>query len=313
MRDVHTAFEDKIIKHAKEVDCKESMNFDYRSSESPFYAARTMFRNVVGYEPMSYEEWLSVDDQNKAAALYVTFFDQITLAWSKAKSFYVLDEDGVSELMKYLIKNTPIIVADKKKYSPAYIYKVAYNCLYCISRDIKRDRLAYENNVPQYVNHGDDVLDLFDTVSDKEDLQSSISKKSFWALVDELGERDWDVKAIIVKILEGGTLPSGIPMKRRAEIMEELKKAFAAYKSAFYDEAEKERAITFADVLRKDDRIASAVVELPNGESAVYYGQKWYNSDNKISKIEFFGPTKDYLVPVKQALTFKVIDIEFYK
>lgn len=302
MKNLHTAFESKIIKHAKTVD--------YKSSETPFYATRTMFRNVVGYEPLSYEEWLSIDDQYKAAALYVTFFDQITLAWSKAKSFYVLDEDGVSEMMKYLLKNTPIIVADKKKYSPAYIYKIAYNCLYCISRDIKRDRLAYENNVPQYVNYGDDVLDLFDTICDKEDMQYAISRKQFWSLVDN---QEWDVKAIIVKILEGGSLPAGIPMKRRAEIMEELKKTFASYKAAFYGDVEEEHEITFLDVLKKDDKIASAVVELPNGESAVYYGQKWYNAEGKISKIEFFGPTKDYLVPVKQALTFKVTDIEFYK
>lgn len=281
-------------------------------SEAPFYAARTRFRNVVGYEPLSYEEWLSVDDQYKAAALYVTFFDQITLAWSKAKSFYVLDEDGVSEMMKYLIKNTPIIIADRKKYSPAYIYKVAYNCLYCISRDIKRDRLAYENNVPQYVQFGDDVLDLFDTICDSDEMQDTISKKQFWSLVDK---QKWDVKAIIVKILEGGSLPAGIPMKRRAEIMEELKETFASYKPLFYNEPDEveEHKLTFVDVIRNDSKVASAVVELPNGESAVYYGQKWYNAEGKISKIEFFGPTRDYLVPIKQALTFKVTDIEFYK
>lgn len=309
MKNLHTAFESKILKHAKTID--------YMCSETPFYATRSLFRAAVGYEPLSYEEWLSIDDQYKAAALYVTFFDQITLAWSKAKSFYVHDEDGVSEMMKYLVKNTPIIAASKKKYSPAYIYKVAYNCLYCISRDIKRDRLAYENNVPQYVQHGDDFLDLFDTVCDPEDITKLINKKTFWNKVDNVVENAaWDVKAMMNKIMQGGSLPAGIPMKRRADIMEELKATFAAYKSMFYDEAEQsddDKTLTFADILRNDDNIASAVVELPNGESAVYYGQKWYNAEGKISKIEFFGPTKDYLVPAKQALTFKVTDVELYK
>ena len=282
------------------------------ASETPFYAARSRFRNVVGSEPLSYEEWLSLDDQYKAAALFVNFFDQITLAWSKAKSFYVLEEDGVSEMMKYLMKNTPLIASKKSKYSPAYIYKVAYNCLYCISRDIKRDRLAYENNVPQYVQCGDDILDLFDTVCDTEDTDKTISKKNFWALVDS---QEWDVKAMIVKILEGGALPAGIPMKRRAEIMEELKTTFADYKALFYGEPEKkqeEHELTFAYVLQNDDRIASAVVEMPNGESAVYYGQKLYR-DNKIYRIEFFGPTQDYLVEAETARNFKVTDIELYR
>ena len=39
-------------------------------SEAPFYAARTRFRNVVGYEPLSYEEWLSVEDLKKLVALF---------------------------------------------------------------------------------------------------------------------------------------------------------------------------------------------------------------------------------------------------
>ena len=278
-------------------------------SETPFYAARSRFRSVVGYEPLSYEEWLSLDDQYKAAALFVTFFDQITLAWSKAKSFYVLEEDGVSEMLKYLMKNTPLIASKKSKYSPAYIYRVAYNCLYCISRDIKRDRLAYENNVPQYVQCGDDVLDLFDTVCDTEDMDNTISKKKFWALVDN---QEWDVKAMIVKILEGGALPAGIPMKRRAEIMEELKTTFADYKALFYGESEQKHELTFAYVLQNDDKIASAVVEMPNGESAVYYGQKLYRN-NKVYRIEFFGSTQDYLFAAETARGFKVTDIEMYR
>lgn len=280
--------------------------------ESAFYATRTLFRTVVGYEPWSYDEWLSLDNDYKAAALYVTFFDQITLAWSKAKSFYVVDEDGVSELMKYLIKNTPIIANDKKKFSAAYIYKVAYNCMYCVSRDIKRDRDAYENNVPQYVHVGDDVLDLFDTVVDATHPTEVMDKRKFWSIIDE---QPWDTKAMIVKILEGGSLPAGIPMKRRKAIMEELKEVFAAYKPLFYGEAEPETksdVLTFGRILDQDDHVASAVVEMPDGSSAVYYGEKLYDDAGYVSYIEFFGAKEDYLVPVEEAVTYKVIDIEMY-
>ena len=87
-----------------------------------FKETKTMFENTIPVNfPISYEVWISLKDDIKAAALYVNFYDQITLAWQKAKSDFTSDEDGVSTLMQYLIKNVPIIVNDEKKYKPSYI------------------------------------------------------------------------------------------------------------------------------------------------------------------------------------------------
>lgn len=100
-----------------------------------FIETKNMFENAIGVKyPLTYEGWLAVRDELKAAALYVQFFDEITLAWSKAKSNFTSDEDGVSTVMQYLIKNVPIVMNEPKKYNPKYIYRVAYNCMGCLRR-----------------------------------------------------------------------------------------------------------------------------------------------------------------------------------
>ena len=76
--------------------------------KSPFYQTRDMFKEFIGVDtPLAYSTWMELDPDKKAAALFVNFFDQITLAWYKAKSFYAVDEDGVSTCLQYLQKNVP--------------------------------------------------------------------------------------------------------------------------------------------------------------------------------------------------------------
>lgn len=202
---------------------------------SPFYATRNLFREYLEYTgPMSYEEWLSVEDDNKAAVLFVQFFEQITLAWHKCKSFYTLEEDGVSTVLQYLIKNTPIIIDDPKRFRPAYIYKVAYNCLYCICHDIKRDRDRFENEVSNICRNGDnDELDLFDTVVSDETVSDLVNREGFWALIQELDSSDKDVSAVIDNLLLNKRLPAGVAAKKSA-IIKELRILLAPYKELFY-------------------------------------------------------------------------------
>ena len=282
----------------------------YISNETPFIATRTMFRNAVGCEKLSYEAWLALPETFKAAGLYITFFDQITLAWSKAKSFYVVDEDGVSTLLQYLVKNIPLIVADKKKYSPSYIYKVAYNCMYCVSRDIKRDKDAYENNTPQYVQCGDSVLDLFDTVPDVDDIETIRAKKRFWSIIDSV---DDDTFAVIENLMDHSRMPAGLG-KKKEHILSDLRNKLEAVK-CLYDAAtdnNSESKITFSDVLAIDDEVASAVVVLPNDAEAVYYGETVQDDCGYIIGIVLFGSDKDYTLPIDAVINLKVTDIERY-
>ena len=86
--------------------------------KSPFYQTRDMFKEFIGVDtPLAYSTWMELDPDKKAAALFVNFFDQITLAWYKVKSFYAVDEDGVSTCLQYLQKNVPVIENAPNRFS----------------------------------------------------------------------------------------------------------------------------------------------------------------------------------------------------
>lgn len=169
-----------------------------------FAETRKSFITGTRYtKPVSYEEWSNLSDDHKAAVLFVQFYDQITLAWYKTKSFFVLEEDGVSTIMQYLLKNVPVIESEPKRFSPSYIYKVAYNCLYCISHDIKRDIERYEKEMSNIISCGDDQLDLFDTVSCNSNVDEHISKEEFWATIENMGLK---TQKVVYHLLNGDSL-----------------------------------------------------------------------------------------------------------
>lgn len=202
-------------------------------SLSPFAAARNMFREHINYsKEYSYEEWAQLKSENKAAALFVQFFEQITLAWYKCKSFYTPEEDGVSTVLQYLQKNVSIIEENPKKFTPNYIYKVAYNCMYCICHDIKRDRLAYENEVSNIIPTDDGDIDLFDTVCKEVDYFEAAyqvrKSDEIWQLVDSLGK---DVQKVVDDLMTN-TKQSGLSAKRREAAMEILRRELAGYVGA---------------------------------------------------------------------------------
>lgn len=169
-----------------------------------FSETKNLFIAHVQYTgPVSYSEWLEFPDDHKAAVLFIQFFDQITLAWYKTKSFFVLEEDGVSIVLQYLSKNVPILKDNPKRFTPAYIYKVAYNCLYCISHDIKRDIERFENEVSNIVGCGDNQLDLFDTVCSPRDLYHEVCKADFWDIIES---SSLETKKVINHLLNGEPL-----------------------------------------------------------------------------------------------------------
>lgn len=136
------------------------------TSSAQFYLTRNIFRDSLKIKrPMSYNRWVRIPDDMKAAALYVNFFEQITLAWYKTASVYSSDADGVSTVLQYLQKNVAKILDDSKRYTPAYIYRVAYNCLFCLCRDNNRHRRVYDNETSNIQNGPDGEFNLFDTVT----------------------------------------------------------------------------------------------------------------------------------------------------
>lgn len=214
---------------------EDSTNYEavINASDSPFTATRHLFLNYfAGHHHFSYDEWMSLPDDDKSAALFLNFYDQITLAWYKAKSFYAQDEEAVETVMQYLEKNIPIIKKSKSKYSEAYVYRVAYNCTYCIAHDrkIDKDRWAYETSNIQKSNSTDDEVNLFDTCGTST-LESDLFKRAevsrFWKLIEDV---DLDAVDVALKLINGESLGRSNADKRRAaEIISKLKVVLKPY------------------------------------------------------------------------------------
>lgn len=189
-----------------------------------FYTTMTMFRDYIGYtDPLSYEEWLASADDHKAAIIYCQFFDQITLAWYKTRSFYATEEEGVETALQYIMKNVPILVADKKKFTSSYIYRVMYNCLYCICHDRVVDKLRWELESSNIAEGPEGEVDMFDFIPDNKDTETTymaiMQSSEFWKLFEDRGE---DTQAVVNNLLYGDALPKGFGYKKKKCIIAEL-------------------------------------------------------------------------------------------
>lgn len=183
------------------------------TTKNEFAIARELFASYVKYvNPLSYDEWLSVADDCKAAVLYCQFYDQITLAWYKLKSVYSNEADGVDEVLQYLQKNVDVIKKNSARFSGAYIYRVAYNCLYCLCRDPNRYKAAYENEISNITCASDgSMLDMFDFIPSFDDMDSN-KKRRLSAMV-------WDILDAEVARMEAEGVGSG---KQFAIVVSEL-------------------------------------------------------------------------------------------
>lgn len=206
---------------------------------SPLKSTYNMFRDQLAYtNPLSYDDWNHSPSEHKAALLYVQFYDQISLAWYKAHKFWGDEEEGVETLLDYLArKNVSIIEANPAKFTPSYIYQVAYNCMYCICHDRKVDKDRWELEVSNIVSHDDGELDLFDTVPDCPDMTREAAKSKFWAIIENMDE---DVQQVVSQLIdEVGETRRGrkhtISDDRRNEILAELRSKLGGFKDIFCD------------------------------------------------------------------------------
>lgn len=171
-------------------------------NRNEFQETLVIFRNYVGIDSyVDYDQWMKLPEESKAAGLYICFYPEISLAWYKAKQAYPFhhDEcDGVSTVMQYLQKNVPIIENDPKRYTCKYIYRVAFNCLDCVTYGTERRR--FEHAMVQSCDfswnaNGDTVeLNLFDLFVDENPVEAAVVDAKFtdevyndlWNRIDEL-------------------------------------------------------------------------------------------------------------------------------
>lgn len=159
---------------------------------SAFYATRNLFIELTQFDKqLSYEDWMSRPQDHKAALLFVNFFSKMIQAWDKANKFdFIPDEDGVSIVCQYLEKNVAKIEENPNKFSEAYIYKVAYNCMYCICHDLKSVKDRWDNETSSTVVYQGEELSLFDTVADahgsaEHEFLHKTDNKEFWDLIED--------------------------------------------------------------------------------------------------------------------------------
>ena len=161
-----------------------------------FIQTRDMFRDYLSGYPknLSYAEWIKADADDKAALLYVTFYQEITLAWCNAitsnKVVYVSQEDGVSTVLQYLMKNVDKIADDENRYSPRYIYKVCYNCLLSLATTRGADQKRSICEISNEYTEGDTLVNLWDLVpSEDDDIETQKTKEAVWNIIKHMGPK----------------------------------------------------------------------------------------------------------------------------
>jgi len=162
---------------------------------SPFISTKQMFREyLVGYSyPLTYEAWVKADEEDKAALLFVNFYNQITLAYTnvvtKYNADYIIAEDAVSNILGVLIKNSNILTENEdggKRFTPGYFYSVCWGCLFSMVRSIatqKRNEHEISNELSD--EDGDLLVNLFDlspAIDDTYEVRQA--KDAIWDIID---------------------------------------------------------------------------------------------------------------------------------
>ena len=163
---------------------------------SPFISTKQMFKDyLTGYSfPITFETWLAADEEEKAALLFVNFYDQIILAFSKSNAEYVLAEDAVSTILMVLTKNATILqtVKDgKKRFTPNYFYTVAWGAFYSLVRSVA-NKARNDHEICSEIEYSDSDIsvNLFDFVPSYDDTyELRQAKEAVWDIIAHMGPK----------------------------------------------------------------------------------------------------------------------------
>lgn len=159
------------------------------SASSEFYNTYKLYREYIGFDDSySYKKWLKLPDKYKAAALYCQFYNEITLAWHKVKTSWSIEEEGIECINQYLLKNVEKIKKDKKRYTPQYIYTVAYNCFYCLCIDNSKNKERYNNETCEEFSANNDDVSWFDFIGEYNDFEDVREKEELINFINSLDE-----------------------------------------------------------------------------------------------------------------------------
>lgn len=156
-----------------------------------FFETRNLFISYTSYvKPLSFEQWKAVPEDQKAAVLFVQFFEQICMAYNKANKTVINAEDAVSIVLQYLEKNVKKILDQPNRFTPAYIYRISYNCIYCI---LENDKLQMRlSETSDHVSDDDGEFNLVDCLGIGSDsAEDEYDKKEvmdrIWKIIEDSG------------------------------------------------------------------------------------------------------------------------------
>lgn len=198
------------------------------SNSSAFYKTWSLFRDFINNrQPISHSVWKTLDEDHKVATLYVQFYKEIQLAWNKCKTIYVDEEDAVSTVLQYLLKNVSIIESDAKRFNPAYIYAISYNCLRPICSRLLKNKFRVEQEISECTII-DETLSIFDLTPLVDTIESELDRKHFWELIKQLNLSDSMMK-FIYNLCSSNSKPF-YTSKAKAKVIKQLQEVLAEYR-----------------------------------------------------------------------------------
>lgn len=172
-----------------------------------FVKTRNLFREFLSvYYPknISYNEWVQAEPDHKAALLYVKFYQEVTLAWYNAVTsknvVFISQDDGVSTILQYLMKNVDIISQDEGRFTAEYVYTVCYRCLFSLWRSRKGEQLRSNYEIGSELlatflhiardREHDGKPDIFDLLpSEDSDLETQQTLEAMWNVIHHMGPK----------------------------------------------------------------------------------------------------------------------------
>lgn len=144
-------------------------------------------------------------------------FDIISLLPDSEKVTYTFD------------KNSTKIT--ESRFKPSYMYRLAWNCIYCKSVDyVNIESSWYNNTCSNIVNLSNgDELDILDTKPANDNFDYEIMSKKLWEYIQSSDE---DTKLVIDSILNGTRLPARVK-RSYDQILNNLKFELVEYKNYF--------------------------------------------------------------------------------
>lgn len=183
------------------------------------YQSFSEYLNQHGSIP--YDAWLQLEYDSKAASLFVTYYNNIYLAYSKCLNMFKDDEYRPIELIIHtLMKNVDKLICDSKRYNASYMYKITWNCLYIYGqRNMSNLQHMNSYNCYEHVKKDGESTE-FDIFDNEEILKSVVNisesyyrsaeheyaKTELWRFLEDCGEQTMELALHLIKkgkILKG--------------------------------------------------------------------------------------------------------------